>query len=141
MRATTAASDPRSIESSHHLYQTLALIHFAVFDGLVAYYHERTGSMGASCRPRPYGRSSSQLPRPPLLFLTRPHRCECPDRPPKQAATVDREERENHVAYQALDRLSQSPLVKQAICSVRMSPISSQQMPLRVWCQLKPHFS
>ena len=33
---------------------------------------------------------------------------------------------ENHVAYQALDRLSQSPLVRQEICSVRMSPISSQ---------------
>lgn len=33
---------------------------------------------------------------------------------------------EDHVAYQALDRLSQSPLVRQEICSVRMSPISSQ---------------
>ena len=62
MRATTAAPNPRSMESSRHLHQTLALIHFAVFDGLVAYYHERTGSMGVSCRPRPYGRSSLAAP-------------------------------------------------------------------------------
>lgn len=33
---------------------------------------------------------------------------------------------ENHAAYQALDRLSQSPLVRQEIYSVRMSPNSSQ---------------
>ena len=47
----------------------------------------------------------------------------------------------NHVTHQALDRLSQSSFVRQVICSVRMSPISSQQMSLRVWCRVKPHFS
>lgn len=58
--------------------------------------------------------------RAPSRFLSLPRR------PSVSFALIQEHPLKSRAAYRALDRLSQSPLVRQATCSMRISPISSQ---------------